>query len=300
MDVVLKHVLVAHKDPIYALEKSKTKGIFYTGGGDGTVLKWDIDDPTKPTAIAKTDASVYLIQELDAGVLMIGNNAGGLHLINIDQKEVVAEVDLKRTIFGGVLDGTGQIIYLATADGILTTLRTNDLAVIDEIKVAKGHIRAIQKHPTQPFLWLGSSDHSIYCYDIKSKRPTQQLRSHKDSVFSLYPISSDFLVSGGKDAQLKLWKGSLEEWTEETSIPAHLLTINQIVENPQGTHLVTAGRDKSIKIWNKSTLLLEKVLDRSKFNDAPSHSVNRIAFMNENQLISVGDDRAVRIWEIPW
>ena len=299
--MTLRHVLVAHRDPVYSLEKSIQELCFYTGGGDGIVLKWSLKNPDKATAIAKTDSSVYVIKELPNGLLLIGNNDGFIYLINPNEKVVLAENKLEYTIFDWYVAPGKGLVYAALANGHLSILSIDDLQVKDTKQVARGHLRIVQKDPTSETLLIGSSDHSIYGYDMQ-KESFHILRrdAHVDSVFSLHAVSRDQIVSGGKDAYLRLWykeKGHLD-LNEETAIPAHLLTINQIIEHPSLPLLATAGRDKTIKIWDKESLLLRKVIDRTKFENGPTHSVNRIAFLNDNHLVSVGDDKAVRIWEL--
>ena len=71
-----------------------------------------------------------------------------------------------------------------------------------------------------------------------------------------------------------------------------------MVSLPNTPYVISASRDKSIKIWDNETLLLKKVIDKTKFNGASTHSVNRLVVIDENKLIAVGDDRVVRVYRI--
>lgn len=263
------------------------------------VLRWDLSHPHETTMIAKTDSSVYIIHELSESSLLIGNKDGTIYTIETAKKDILAKNELGETLFDWYIDTENGLIYAALANGYISILKTSDLSVLSKQKIAQGHLRVARKLVSEPTLILGSSDRCIYKYDLITHTATL-LRSnaHTDSVFSLHPISHELLLSGGKDAHLKLWRIEQDQLIEETSIPAHLFTINQIIEGPEGTHVITASRDKTIKFWSPQSILLEKVIDKSKFPDGPTHSVNRIMLLDFKHLISVGDDKAVRIWNI--
>jgi WD40 repeat protein len=80
-------------------------------------------------------------------------------------------------------------------------------------------------------------------------------------------------------------------------IPAHNYHINDIKFNPSASLFATVSMDKTLKIWDSETLKLLKVVDRFK-QDAHTNSVNKIIWLNENELITCGDDKLIFQWEI--
>lgn len=61
--------------------------------------------------------------------------------------------------------------------------------------------------------------------------------------------------------------------------------------------IVTASRDRSLKIWEKSSGELLKVIDLLR-NGCHLRSVNRLLAMPDGHLISVGDDRQGIVWRV--
>ena len=82
------------------------------------------------------------------------------------------------------------------------------------------------------------------------------------------------------------------------NVPAHLFSIYSIAFHPELPYFATASRDKSIKIWDSENFELRKTLSFEKGYDMHRLSVNKIIWDTENRLISVGDDKLVKVWEV--
>ena len=121
--------------------------------------------------------------------------------------------------------------------------------------------------------------------------------AHENSVFvAKYSPSGQYIVSGGRDAQLRVWE--IEEFREVNCQPAHWYTINDLVFHPKGHWLATASRDKTIKIWDTNTFQLLKVIDVQKFG-GHINSVNKLHWSSHNDwLISCSDDRTIMVWAV--
>jgi WD40 repeat protein len=102
------------------------------------------------------------------------------------------------------------------------------------------------------------------------------------------------MISGGRDATLRLWKNTQES---EGSIAAHLLHIHAIELQPSENWIATASMDKTVKIWDANSMELLKVLEKDKLSFHTS-SVNALLWLGENRILSAGDDRCVVLTEI--
>lgn len=296
-NIDLSHYLAAHSAAIYAVERQNHQ-VFYTGGEDGNILMWDLNKPGEARAIAKTQASVYVLQLIKPHLLFVGTNNGECYLLNTQSKKVVAEQNFGGTVFAVQYLEETQELLIALADGYVARASSSTLTVLSKALVANGHIRAMARIPSTDQFVLGSSDGCLYRINTDLKVLASQESAHKDSVFSLHFLNKTQLISGGKDAYLKQWNLDATTFIEENGVPAHMFTVNDIIAGPGEGEITTASRDKSIKVWEASTLLLKKVIDRSKTARASSHSVNRLTYLSLNQLIAVGDDRIVRIYKM--
>ena len=81
-------------------------------------------------------------------------------------------------------------------------------------------------------------------------------------------------------------------------ITAHMYAINHISFSPDGKLFATCSMDKSIKLWDASTLRLKKIIDNAR-HAGHATSVNKLLWTAyENQLISCSDDRMISVWEV--
>ena len=53
--------LDGHKDCIYSLESGQDNNLFYSAGGDGMVVEWDLKSPDNGQLVTKMKNSVYAI-----------------------------------------------------------------------------------------------------------------------------------------------------------------------------------------------------------------------------------------------
>ena len=84
-----------HRDPVYALERGPLAKQFFSAGADGQVVHWHLNRPDLGELIAKVPASVYAMAlHPTSGLLWVGQNYEGLHLIDTVHKEEVASLKL--------------------------------------------------------------------------------------------------------------------------------------------------------------------------------------------------------------
>lgn len=92
-------------------------------------------------------------------------------------------------------------------DGTVKLWNINQTGSIGTIKT-KANICSVQFSPgTDCTLAVGSADHNVYCYDLRSLRtPWCTLLGHKKTVSYVKFLDSSTLVSASTDNTLKLWE----------------------------------------------------------------------------------------------
>lgn len=286
----------AHQDAIYAISPGFESNEYITGAGDKRVILWNKHDNQKARVLASGSAPIYFLQTLPDHHLLLGDNAGNLFKANLAGKTIEGELSLGDTIFCGCL--IDNRLVLGLGNGSLAMVHLPSFTIKLRKKPCENHIRSMVQLNDR-LLATGDSNGIISIISTEDFTVLDKWQAHDDSVFSLLPWKNQHLLSGGKDARLKLWESNGIEHEEMHNVPAHLFTINDMVTLQDGKHIATASRDKTIKIWEADTLLLRKVISREKFSGGHTHSVNRLLFDPEqNQLFSAGDDRVVRQWEI--
>ena len=104
---------------------------------------------------------------------------------------------------------------------------------------------------------------------------------------------SEFLYTGGKDAHLRCWNWKSGE--EKITVPAHNYVIYDLILLDEGNVLVSASRDKTIKVWSAEDLRFQQRLDLKE--KGHRHSVNSLVKLSESSFVSGSDDKKIIVWE---
>jgi WD40 repeat protein len=144
---------------------------------------------------------------------------------------------------------------------------------------------------------VGASDNNIYILSLKDLSCIHTLSGHKNSVFTVcYHPTDNYLLSGGRDAHLKIW--STDGYHQTEDIVAHLYAINNVQFSADGKYFASCSMDKSIKIWDAESFRLLKVIDKAR-HAGHGTSINKLLWLAfNNLLLSVSDDRSVAVWDI--
>lgn len=303
MKVEKIYTCTGHKAAIYTLAPGKDERHFLSAGGDGWVVEWNLDDPETGQLVASVETQVFSLCTLSPRNLVAGNMNGGVHWIDREHPAFTRNIQHHQK---GVFDilSTGAGVFSVGGEGSITRWDRESGRSVESFQLSNQSLRAIAFSGIRNELAVGGSDCSIYLLDAETLSLKQVLKNaHGNSIFTVaYTPDQQYLLSGGRDALLKVWYSpqpapseySLFAGTPE--FPAHLFTINHIVFSPDGGLFATASRDKTLKIWDARSFELLKVVDTIR-HGGHINSVNRLLWM-QDCLVSCSDDRTVSIWRI--
>lgn len=291
------HSLTGHRAPVYVLHPSGSDAHFFSGAGDGMVVRWDLQHPGDGDLIAKLPNSVYALHYMaEPDILIAGHNYDGIHLLDWQNKKEVASLQLTKAAIFDIQSLSDRVI-VATGDGMVSTVDMKTLGIISRVQASEKSARSIAVNFLTGDIAVGFSDGFIRVFDehlkLKSAWP-----AHTNSVFTVrYSPDWQFLLSGSRDARLKAWDVSAG-YQKREEVVAHLYAINHIEFSPDGKHFVTCSMDKTIKVWDANALKLLKVIDKAR-HAGHATSVNKLLWTKyNNQLLSASDDRSISVWHI--
>ena len=290
--------LGGHRDCIYALERGTDANTFFSAGGDGWVVRWNLQGDHNGELVARLGGSGYSLQYLpEQNQMLAATNAGTLHLLDLQEKQELQQLELEQGIFALLACPQHNLLLLACAKGHLHALTLDGWEKAFSFRPSTESIRTLALHPQRAEVAAGFSDGHIRVFSLPQLRELYELPGHPPSTFSLhYSRYGSRLFSGGRDAQLKSWRAD-DGYEHELTVPAHRFTINRMALHPSGRYLATASRDKTVKVWDTQTLELLKVIDREKY-EAHNHSVNHLIWLDKRHLATAGDDKRVLVWRL--
>lgn len=291
--------LTGHNAAIYSITAGEKTNEFISGAGDGWIVRWNLDEPELGRLLAKVETQVFsLIYLPERSVIVAGNMNGGVHWIDLHQPENNRNVlHHAKGVFS--ICRVDNNVFTVGGDGILTRWSADDFRTAESLQLTYQSLRCMDYHPGRHELAIGSSDHSIYLLDADTLKIRRHLSpAHENSVFAVrYSIDGRLLLSGGRDAHLKVWDLD-KDGAVIVDEPAHWFTINDIVFSPEGRWFATASRDKTIKIWDAQSFRLLKVLEGVR-DGGHFNSVNRLYWsVPDGKLVSASDDRSMILWNI--
>jgi len=292
------HSLTGHRDCVYTVEASDNAAHIFSAGGDGMIVRWNISAPEEGELIAKLPNSVYAIHYLaNEDHLIVGQNYEGIHVLDWKEKKEIATLKLSTSsIFD--IQSVQRDVIVASGDGSVTIVDLEKWIIKKRLVPSKKSARVIAVNKLTGEMAVGFSDYFIRIFSLDDYSLKHEFQAHQNSVFTLrYTPDNKFLISGSRDARLKVWDVS-SGYAQTAEVVAHLFAINHMAFSPTGKHFVTGSMDKSIKVWDTSELKLLKVIDKARYAGHGT-SVNKLLWTSFNdQLVSASDDRTLSVWRL--
>ena len=291
------HSLTGHHDGIFTLDRSESDTHFFSGAGDGMVVRWDLQHPENGELIARLPNSIYALNyRAKEDIVIAGHNYEGIHLLDWKNKKEAGSLQLTKTAIFDI-QSLGDMIWVATGEGFIDRVDLRTLTIVDHLKASEKSARCMAVNLATGEVAVGFSDNFIRVFD-ENLSLKYAWAAHENSVFTVrYSPDGKFLLSGSRDARLKVWdvQGG---YKMAEQVVAHLYAINHIEFSPDGKHFVTCSMDKTIKVWDAHTFKLLKVIDKAR-HAGHGTSVNKLLWTKyNNQLLSASDDRSISVWQI--
>jgi WD40 repeat protein len=288
--------LEGHKQGVYALLNLRGSSVIVSAGGDGAVVKWDLDE-TGPVRMnpepsvagvlfAQLPEPVFCLMEGLDGVIWAGTQGGLVFKLVSGEAPRMIKLGTSSVFFiSRWMDGK---IAVGLGSGELVFL-DDELQLLDRKSLGKKSLRCCLGDRGL----IGGSDGLIWRLDSQGDI-LKRWDANSPSVFCLAEDSEGDIVSGGRDALL-MWMG--EDGGLKQEVKAHLFTIHALAGSDLGW-LASGSMDKTVKVWDRNSGALLKVIDREKYpSRGHSHSVNALCWVGR-LLASAGDDKIIRIWEV--
>ncbi|HLZ17859.1 MAG TPA: hypothetical protein VKQ08_12495, partial [Cyclobacteriaceae bacterium] len=253
--------LDGHTSAARALVTSVKNNSIYSGGSDGRVIHWALNNGLWKADTLKhfTDYQIYSMDISSDGNLLV---AGGLfpadreanfvYLFNLsspgsEPKKITGFVsDVENLNF--TPDNTG--FYARSNSG--KSIMYSDLNTAREVINCKEKITSIDLSPDGTKLAGGGVNGNLYIWDLKNNYSvsTHPILNGNDILTVAYTPKGGDVIIGGENGELRIVTGGIVRRV----LPGHTSHIEQIKFSHSGKFMATASKDRTIRLWNMDEL----------------------------------------------
>ncbi|MBX2815429.1 MAG: hypothetical protein KTR24_05520 [Saprospiraceae bacterium] len=290
-------VRMGHTAAVYCLEHFDDES-FLSAGGDGLIVRWHYQDEEDGRALAKIEEQIFsLLYVAEHNLVVCGAFSGHLYFVDLAHPEEPRRFEFHQKGVYSLAYVDGKIVA-GGGDGKVSFWNPLTLRIEESIAISHEAIRCIYCNPPSDALMLGCSDAAIYEVDRGNRLVRQVMAAaHDPSVFTVLADEVS-MWSGGRDAKIRIWSRDHEGWTTDKVLDAHWYTVNQLLSIWDNKLVASASRDKTLRLWDRSTFQPMLTIDRMQ-HQGHVNSVNRMLWQEESQfLVSAGDDRQIIIWQL--
>ena len=159
--------------------------------------------------------------------------------------------------------------------------------------------------PSGDALISASNDHTLKQWDVSSRHLIKKMRGHGGPITGVAFIGtdSDQIVSVSQDQTVRTWQPSSSFGEAVVATKAHSFEISSARFSPDGSRVVTAGRDHTARLMkidpDRLTFVDEVRLDSELLNEGTDHvALSMTTDAKEKQLFIGSADSTVRIWDV--
>ncbi|MCJ1393870.1 hypothetical protein MMC18_006746 [Xylographa bjoerkii] len=128
----------------------------------------------------------------------------------------------------------------------------------------------------------GTGDHSVYVYDIESRRSILRIPGHTEDVNAVCfgdQSSPHILYSGSDDTLIKVWdRRSMGDSREAGVFMGHTEGLTYVDSKGDGRYVLSNGKDQTMKLWDLRKMM--STTDASKLTPSRYTSSFDYRFMN--------------------
>lgn len=277
-----------HSGAIYSCSYD---GVFlYTGSADKFVARWKPQEGIQDNFAIRFENSIYSLVSQGA-LLFVGRSDGGIHIFDtVSREELKYFTQHTVAIFSLSVNAEKNHFYAGDADGNVSVWNLETFELLLYLPLDCGKIRDIAVKNDGERIALSCQDGTLRIFDTTNFNELYTIQAHKDgTTASCFIPNSDLIVSGGKDAMLRLWDIPVENQLKE--VPAHNFAIYRL--RIAGDEMISVSRDKTIKVWSHD-LDFKTRLDLKA--GGHKHSVNDCVVLSNSRFATCGDDGKLMIW----
>jgi len=277
------NIIQGHCVFVEALAYDQTSQRFFSGDRDGKIVCWDANTAKNyPFSGGKHASKILDLHITDNNLISVAMD-DTIRVTPLSTLTYTPGVKLPSQPIGGIASSNGYI-FVACKDHIVTFQNGQILNSLPA-KWSPTCIAAVGS-----VVAIGGTDKNLYVYENNGGKLVEVRKTTHVSALSSCAISPDgALVAGGDSTKnFVIWKGT--EKLHSGSLSARIDCMNF---SPYGDILAVGSLDSSFSLFS-----LNKNATAHNQQKAHVGGVKELIFINNNTILTTGQDCVTRKWEI--
>lgn len=295
--------IAGHQTAVTALAVDSTNDTMYTGSLEGVMLHRDISGDNIAHRMVGTDKRN--ISNAAHGSKVVGIAVTEEHIVTVGWDDRIRWANKSDKVYVADQPLNGQPCSLAKSNvsDTLLVVTNNEIALYRGFeKVSSLAVATLRYSPTcgaivnDEEIAIGGSDNKTHIFSIVGGNFNEVTAIETRSAVSAvsYNPTGDLLAIGDVGRQVEVY----ERGTWATRIKGqwvfHTSRVTTLSWSPNGQHLASGSVDENIYIWN-----LASPMNKIHFPFTHSGGVHMVQWVNDQKIVSVGNDHTTVIWKVP-
>lgn len=286
-------VIKGHNKPITVLTLSEDRQSIFTGSHDGYVTRWDAATGENDRVEGNGHGNQINGMKVNQGTLYTCGIDDSLKQIDIEGNTYKSQ-DVK-------LASQPRGLDILKEQNIIITGDVNELTVIqDDRKVSSLAVdyepSSVSISPRGHVAVGGSKDNKVHLYELKGTEltPLQEMKQLGAITDVAYSPDDNYLVAC--DAARKILVYTVPEYklAHKDEWGFHNARINCVAWSPDSQLVASGALDTNIIIWSIAKPATHIIIK----NAHPQSQITRISWLDNNTVVSVGQDCNTKLWTI--
>lgn len=290
--------LAGHTTTLSALAVDSSRHHVYTSSANGAVYRWNPD----------TNELMSLARVGDGAA-----NVSGLGFLTSSNSVVTTSFDDVVRVCSSEAEGMascpsektdGQPVAVATSSDDMFAVVTRKKVVAIYQKGNKVADASLSFVPTGvAFAADGSElavsgDKNIHVFAVNGNQLSEKpaLERHTDTTYCIaYSPDGRFIATADGQRYIYVWDRSSGKVMNPTGWRFHSARVTGLAFSPDSSKLASCGVDQNVLVWKD---LAQFNSERYRIEPAHIGGAQRVEFLDDNHVVSIGDDRTIKLWEL--
>ena len=184
--------------------------------------------------------------------------------------------------------------------GLIGQVLLFDSKTGEQLAQFEGHkdsIYCASLSPDGSLLATGSYDRKVILWDVATQKPLRELTGHNGAIYDLdFDKTGRLLATASADQTVKLWNVASGTRIDTLGQPEGEMLCVRF--DTKGDFVYAGGADRQIRKWKVTSRDKPSINPMLVARFAHERSVERIAFFDDDHLISTSSDKTVKLWRV--